>query len=425
MQCNDRCPSVVYRKPSTNSFLNLPLKIARRYLFAKKSTNAINIITGVSVLGISIGTAALVTVLSVFNGFEDLILGLFSRFNPDVKITVVEGKTFIPDPEQLAQIRALPGVLEVAQSLQEVAFFEYRESQDFGIMKGVDSLYHKVTGIDSTIFEGGYLLERGGRNFAVLGGGMRNKLQVDVEDPFELLNIYMAKGKKVSSLEQQFKKRFVYPAGSFKIQQDFDNQYILVDIDFARELIGAYDEVSALEVRLNPNIDETKTIGEIEKIMGPDFQAKDRYQQEESFLKLMNIEKWMSFILFSLTLVLVAFNMIGSLWMIVLEKKSDIAILKSMGATERTIRNVFLNEGLLLCGLGLALGLLLAFGLYGVQKVFGIVSIPDGFVVDAYPISMRFFDLLAVMAVVLLIGFIASFPAALRAKRIPALLREE
>ena len=413
-------PSAINHQP-----LNLPLKIARRYLFAKKSTNAINLITGISVLGISIGTAALILVLSVFNGFEDLILGLFSRFNPDVKITVAEGKTFVPNPEQLAQLRALPSVKTVSETLEEVAFFSYRESQDFGILKGVDNLYKEVTGLDSSIFEGGYGLKQGDRYLAILGGGMRNKLQVDIDDPFETLNVYMAKRKKVSALEEQFKRRFAYPVGTFRIQQDFDSQYIIVSIDFARELLGAYDEVSALEIRLAPETDVDDAIRDMQEIMGEDFLVKDRYAQDASFLKLMNIEKWLSFAILSLTLVLVAFNMIGSLWMIVLEKKQDISILKSMGATDRTIRNVFLNEGLLLCGLGLLTGFILSISLYLVQKAFGIVPIPDGFVVDAYPISMRFFDLIAVMIVVLIIGFIASFPAALRAMKVPVLVRDE
>ncbi|MFQ5448763.1 MAG: ABC transporter permease, partial [Saprospiraceae bacterium] len=201
--------------------MNLPLKIARRYLFAKKSTNAINIITGISVLGISIGTAALVLVLSVFNGFEDLIMQLFSRFNPDVKITAVVGKTFSPDSAQLAGLAALPGVEYVSETLQEVAFFEYSESQDFGILKGVDGNYHKITGIDSSIFEGGYKLQDEERYYAVLGGGMHNKLSVNIDDPFEPIAIFMAKKGKTGALEQQFKKRFAYPAGTFKIQQDF------------------------------------------------------------------------------------------------------------------------------------------------------------------------------------------------------------
>ncbi len=394
-------------------------------MLAKKSTNAINIITGISVLGITIGTAALVLVLSVFNGFEDLILGLFSRFNPDVKITATVGKTFIPDSLKLDEIKALAGVDVISQTLEEVAFFEYRESQDFGTLKGVDSLYKQVTGIDSTIFEGIFRLKEEDRNMAVLGGGMRNKLQVDVDDPFELLNIYMAKRGNSINPEQDFRKRFVYPAGSFKIQQDFDNQYILVSLDFARELLSAYDEVSAIEIKLKPGADPEKTIQSLKQILGPDFQVKDRYQQDESFLKLMNIEKWMSFAILSLTLVMVAFNIIGSLWMIVLEKKGDIAILKSMGATDRTVQNIFLSEGLLLCTLGLGIGFVVALTLYFVQKAYGIVPIPEGFVVNAYPISMRFVDMLAVVAIVLVIGFLASVPAALRAKRVPALLREE
>lgn len=400
-------------------------RLLKKFVFGEEPVNAINIITGISVSGIAIGTAALVLVLSVFNGFEDLILGLFSKFNPDVKVTAAAGKTFSPDPEKLAQIRALPAVEVVSETLEEVAFFEYRDSRDFGILKGVDSLYHRVTGIDSTIFEGEYRLKDGERQLAVLGGGMRNKLQVNVEDPFELLAVYTAKREGSVSDLQQFKKRIAYPAGSFKIQQDFDNQYLLVSLDFAREMLESRDEVSALEIKLTPGSDPENAMTGIEKIMGSGFLVKNRYQQDEAFLKLMNLEKWMSFAILSLTLVLVAFNMIGSLWMIVLEKKSDIAILKSMGATDNAVRNIFLNQGLLLCSIGLLIGFVLAFGLYIVQKTYGIVSIPEGFVVNAYPISMRLPDLLAVTAIVLLIGLVASVPAALRAKRVPALMREE
>ncbi|MFQ5448135.1 MAG: ABC transporter permease, partial [Saprospiraceae bacterium] len=198
-----------------------------------------------------------------------------------------------------------------------------------------------------------------------------------------------------------------------------------VALDFARELLGTRGDVSALEIKLRPGTDADATIDAIRQTMGKGFLVKDRYQQDESFLKLMNIEKWMSFAILSLTLVLVAFNMIGSLWMIVLEKKSDIAILKSMGAEGNTVRNIFLGEGFLLSLLGLGFGFMLAFLLYFLQTTFGIVPIPDGFVINAYPISMRFIDLLFVMAAVLSIGMLASVPAALRAKRIPALMREE
>lgn len=405
--------------------MKLPIKIALRYLFAKKSTNVINIITGISVLGIGIGAAALILVLSVFNGFEDLIIGLFSKFNPDIKVTVATGKTFVIEEAKLNEIKALPGVKYVSESLEEIAFFEYRESQDFGTLKGVDDLYSKVAGIDSTIFEGAYLLKDGNKEYAVLGGGMRTKLSVNIDDPFEMLKIYMARRETTGALQQQFKMQYVAPGGSFKIQQDFDNQYVLVSLEFAREILNAPDEASALEISLNERTNEREVINGIKTILGPDFLVKNRYQQDEAFLKLMNIEKWMSFAILSLTLVLVAFNMIGSLWMIVLEKKRDIAILKSMGASDNLIRNIFLGEGFLLCLLGLLLGFTISVILYIVQKTYGIVPIPEGFVVDAYPISLRVPDMFAVIFVVFVIGLIASLPAALRAKKISALVREE
>lgn len=404
--------------------MNLPLKIARRYLFAKKSTNAINVITSISVFGISIGAAALVLVLSVFNGFEELITGLFSDFNPDIKVSLIKGKSFKPDSVKVAQIQNLEGVIAVSQTIEEVAFFEYHNNQDFGKLKGVDQFYTEVNGLDSTIIEGSFALKDGNRNLLIVGGGMRNKLGVNVGDHFESMKVYMAKRKKVS-FGQQFKKRFAYPVGTFKIQQDFDQQYIIASLDFVQDLLGHNKEIGALEIKLNTAVDPTNTAAQIKEIVGEDFSVKNRYEQDEAFLKIMNLEKWMSFAILSLTLVLIAFNMIGSLWMIVLEKKKDIAILKSMGTTDNAVRNIFLYEGAILSFLGLLTGFIVAIGLYAIQKTYGVIGIPDGFVVNAYPVSIRFFDFFAVMIVVLSIGLIASIPPALRAKRIPALIREE
>ena len=324
--------------------MNLSLKIARRYLFAKKSTNAINIISGISVFGISVGTAALILVLSVFNGFEDLITGMFSNFNPDVKVTPLLGKTFQIEEEKLVQIKDLEGVAFVSKTLEETAVFEYKGSQDFGTLKGVDEFYNQVTSIDSTIREGDYQLKDGKRNLAVLGVGLRNKLSVNVGDYLSTLTVYMAKRKKVSPTQNPFKKRLVYPVGTFVIQQDFDNEYLLTSLEFAQSLLGVKNEVSTLEIKLVEHSDAELTLTAIRNIVGEDFVVKDRYQQDEAFLKLMNIEKWMSYAILSLTLILVAFNMIGALWMIVLDKKNDIAILKSMGANRELVRNIFLGE---------------------------------------------------------------------------------
>ncbi|HMN89345.1 MAG TPA: ABC transporter permease [Saprospiraceae bacterium] len=405
--------------------MNLAFRIARRYVFAKKTTNAINIITGISVFGIAVGAGALVLVLSVFNGFEDLITSMYSNFNPDVKVLPAQGKTFDVDSAFLKKVYAVSGVALVSQTLEETAFFEYKNSQDFGTLKGVDALYQSVTGIDSTVREGLFKLREGQQEMAVLGLGMRNKLQVNVDDLFSTMVVYMPKVREVGMFEQQFRRLSVYPAGTFVIQQEFNNKYVLTSIEFARRLLEADDAVSALEIKLRANANVDRTIQDIRQAFGADFVVQNRYEQEEAFLKLMKIEKWLSFAIVSLMLLLVAFNMVGALWMIVLEKQKDIAILKSMGTLDNTVRNIFLQAGGLLTALGIGIGFMLALTLYGAQKAFGLVSIPGNFIVDSYPISMRLPDFLVVAATVLLIGLLASVPPALRAQRVSALIREE
>jgi len=406
--------------------LSLPLYIAKRYLFSKKSTNAINIISYISVFGLSIGTAALILVLSVFNGFEDLLSGLFSNFNPDIKIEVLQGKSFEADVEKINEILDIENVLAISQSLEEVAIFKYNGAQNFGSIKGVDDQFRIVNSLDTTLREGVFLLEKDSVNYAILGAGMRNKLSVNIKDEFSPLTVYSAKKKKrKSSLisGSSLSKKSLYPAGTFSIHQDVNNQYILSSLRFAQELLG-HKKISALEIKVVEESKLATTVSAIEKIMGPEYAVKNRFKQDEAFLKIMNIEKWMSFAIVSLTLLLVAFNLIGALWMIVLEKKKDIAILKSMGANNTSIRNIFLWEGTLLCVVGMLTGFALAIIIYTVQKTAGIVPIPEGFIVNAYPISMRITDFIAVGITVLLIGLLASIPPALRAQRIPEMIRE-
>lgn len=403
----------------------LAWRIARRYLFSRKSTNAIHIITGIAVFGVSMGAAALLLVLSVFNGFEDLITGMYNSFNPDLKVVPVQGKSFEADQAVLKRLKDLRGVERVSLSLEEVAFFEYKNSQDFGTLKGVDSNYTKVSRVDSMVREGVYALESEGRYYAVLGLGMRNKLNVNVDDVFAPLSVYMPKRQETAMLEQQFRKRLIYPAGTFVIQQEFDNKYVITDLELARELLGYEDEVSALEIKLAQGISLAVVQKAVGEIMGPDFEVKNRYQQEETFMRLMQVEKWLSFAIVSLMMLMVSFNLIGALWMIVLEKQPDIAILKSMGATDNLVRDIFLRQGLLLCFIGIGLGILLAAGIYAAQKTYGLVSIPGNLVIDSYPISMRLVDLPVVAATVAGIGLLASLPPAIRAMRVPALIREE
>jgi lipoprotein-releasing system permease protein len=406
--------------------LNFPLLIARRYLFAKRSTNAINIITGISVFGIAIGTAALLLVLSVFNGFEDLLSGLFGHFNPQIKITAAKGKTFEADSLVLAKIRALPGVLYASETLEEIAFFEYEGSQDFGVLKGVDDVFARVNNIDSTVREGEYRLQIEDRNLAVLGAGVRNKLSVNVENVLAAMTIYMPTDEPGGVLDKPFKTRSIYPVGTFAIQQDFDGQYVLTNLDFMRELLDASPgTVSALEIKCQSKSQVAEVKEQIRGLLGEGFTIKDEYEQNEAFFKVMQLEKWMGFAITSLMLVLMAFNTIGALWMIVLDKQKDISILKNMGATDRTVHRIFLLEGLLLTLLGMTIGLALAVGLYFAQKTWGLITIPQGFLVETYPIEMRLTDFVPVILTVVIIGLLAALPPAQRAVRVSGFFREE
>ncbi len=406
--------------------MNIPLLFSRRYLFARRSTNAINIITGISVVGVAIGTAALVLVLSVFNGFEDLLAGLFGHFNPEVKVTPAKGKTFAPDSLVLSNIRALPGVLVVSETLEEIAFFEYDNSQDFGVLKGVDSLFARVNNIDSTLREGVYLLQNGDLNCAVVGAGVRNKLTINVNNPLTNMMVYMPTTEAGGALSNPFKTRMIYPVGTFAIQQDFDNQYILTNLNFVRELLDASPgTVSSLEIKCRSKSDVPKVKDQIRRLLGSDFVVRDEYEQNEAFFKVMQLEKWMGFAITSLMLVLMAFNTVGALWMIVLDKQKDISILKGMGATDSMVRQIFLLEGLLLTLLGMSIGFLIAVVLYTAQKQYGLIGIPQGFLVESYPIEMRWADFVPVTATVIGIGLLASLLPARRAVQVPAFLREE
>ena len=225
-------------------------------------------------------------VLAVFNGFEKLITGMMSNFNPDVKITITKGKTFVSDSLKINQLRQLQGVEFVSETLEETAMFAYDKTQAFGILKGVDDYFHQINHIDTTVREGKYLLSDDKADYAVLGGGMRNQLGVYESSFATPLTIYMPKREETGVLQAPFTKRFLYPKGAFVIQTEFDNQYVLTNLAFMRDLLDAPDEVSSLEIKLKPNFDAKQTIGDIRQILGAEFTIKDRYQQDEAFMKI-------------------------------------------------------------------------------------------------------------------------------------------
>ncbi len=343
---------------------------------------------------------------------------MYVKFNPDIKITPVSGKFFNADASLVYKISKIPGVEAISGTLEEIAFFTYKDKQDFGMVKGVDTLFSAVSNIDSCIKEGVYLPNRSLSFNALIGLGIRNKLGIDLEDPFASLTVYMPKNKENTPFENPFRSRNLQPVGTFMIQQEYDNQYIITTLNVARELMGNANLLSAWEIKVSRNYPVKKVVSEIQSIVKDRFYVKDYYAQEEGFIKLMRLEKWLSFAIVGFMLLLVAFNLIGALWMIVLDKKRDVSILKSIGSTDVDIRNLFLYEGLFLTGIGLISGVFLALLIFFLQKTFHIVAIPGSFVVDSYPISLRWEDFITVAITVLFIGLLASFPAALRAMRI-------
>ena len=403
--------------------LGLSLDIARRYLYGKKSTNSINIITGISIFGISIGTAALILILSVFNGFEGLLSGLFNSFNPDLKVIPKEGKYLESNFENLQDVLQLTDVLYASQTIEEVALFEYKGSKEIGRIKGVDEQYLKVTNLDSLIVNGHFLLNENNINYAIIGTGMRGKLGVNLADKLSTVTLYMPQRKKKIIGAKEFITREVYPSGIFSVKSDTDYQYIITNLKLVQSILDRNNLISALEIKIseNANIEELKS--QIQKIYGNDVIIRNRYEQDESYLKVINMEKWFTFLIVGLTILLIAFNLIGALWMIVLDKKKDIAVLKVMGYRHFDINQLFLSLGILITAIGIALGFIIALGVYFLQKEFGLVGIPQGFLIDSYPVKLKLSDFLIVTLSVLIIGVLVSIIPALKASSVDVNLK--
>jgi len=399
--------------------------IARRYLLGKKSFQAINIITGISTVGIAIGAGALLLILSVFNGFEDLLKSLYNSIYTDIKIYPVEGKVFTPDSATLAQIKAWPEVKAMSLTLEETALLDYAGSQDICTLKGVDDQFNKVTDIDSVMLEGKFILRQGELSFAVMGAGIAQRLNVNPENPFESLSVYLPNRNQKGPLDKAFNVQYAYPVGRFSIKQDYDYQYVFVSLPFIQNLLEEPGAVSGIEIKLNPNVRGDLVKEKIKGLFSFPVNVKNKDEQNAAFFKLMNIEKWISFAVVSLTLIIVSFNLISALWMIVLDKKKDISILQAMGSSPADVYNVFMRSGWMICLVGLVIGILLAVGFYGLQKQFGIVPIPEGFVVDSYPIQLRWIDILTVGLTVFVIGTLAAWMPARKASKIAAYIREE
>ena len=413
--------------------MNLPLRFALRYTFSKKSTNAINIISSISVVGIALGSAALIVILSVFNGLGNLLEGVMGSFKPDVKVQAIEGKVFQIDSTQLTKIRHLEGVTAVSCILEELAMFQHGENSNLGRIKGVDDQFLLVTALDTTITknadgtpQGAFITKDTDGRYAVVGMELAHSTQLDISfNSLKPLYIYMPKRKAKHITKTKFKKRELFIKGIYALHQmEYDN-FVFCDLAFVQDLLSyKKGEVAALELKLNPKVSEETTIEAIQEIMGGNFTVKNRYQQDETFFKITNMEKWIGFAIFTFALVLVAFNMIGALWMLVLDKRNDIVTLRAMGGTNGLIRTIFLMEGFLLALIGVLLGSVLAIALCVLQQEFGLVKLGQGnSFIKAYPVQMMPRDFVLVVSTVLIIGLLAAWLPAARACKINNLTR--
>jgi len=392
--------------------VNLPFYISKRYLVSKKTQNAINIISGISVFGVAVGTMALIVILSVFNGFDELIKSLYSTFDPEIKITLSEGKTFSPSLPAFSEVRNHENVQYFSEVLEENVLLRYGERQYIATMKGVDDEFVNLTGIDTMIVEGEFKLKDKNMPYAVIGQGVAYYLGVGLTF-LNPINIYSIKrtGNISMNPEQAINRKFIFPSGIFSIEQEHNTRYIIVPIFFARDLLGYQDEVTAIELKLQPGVNAELLQNEIIQILGDEFLVQNRNEQNALFYRIMKSEKWAIFFILTFILIIASFNIIGSLTMLILDKKEDIRTLRNLGASDILIRRIFLMEGWMISIVGAISGLLIGSLIAWLQARFGLIKLSGSgsFIIDAYPVVYKFLDVLKVFFTVLFIGFLAAW----------------
>ncbi|MDI3322342.1 FtsX-like permease family protein [Pinibacter soli] len=401
---------------------------AWRYFRSKKSTNAINIIAWISVLAIMVGTASFIVVLSVYNGFEDLVKSLYASFYTDLKVVPVKGKTIIFTPEELAKIKTVPGVNAYSLNVEEKALMRNGDWQSLVYLKGVDSDYTKVTSVKQHVRHGSYETGTADKPVAVLGIGIENALALEAEKALLPLTVYLPKkGINIDASDpmQSLVADNVSTSGSFAIQEDFDNKYVITNIGFMQRMLNLQpDEYSSAEISLNAGADPDKVKHNLKTALGNKIDVITRYEQNKTFFSAMQLEKWIIYGVLSLILTVAAFTMIGALTMLVLEKQKDIQILKALGTTDVKVQGIFLSEGLLLACVGGVGGVLLAVIICWAQEKFKIIALEGGsFVIDHYPVKLYASDVLLVLFTVIIVALLASWFPSRKASLQPIELR--
>lgn len=395
--------------------MNLPFYIARRYLFAKKKHNAINIISAISVCGVALATMAMVCTLSVFNGFQEMVEQLFTAFDPELKITAREGKVFQPDDPGIRQVQALPCIDVWTETVEDNAMVQYKNRQAMATIKGVEDNFEQLTEIDSLLYgTGQFMLNDPVADYGIMGVELMSELGTGIQfvDP---LQVYAPKRNvriNLANPSAAFNRKYLHSPGVVFIvnQQKYDARYIITSLDFARALFGYNTEVSAIELKLKPGNDIGRIQGQIQDILGDRYLVQNRYEQQSDVFRIMKIEKLISYLFLTFILAIACFNVIGSLSMLILDKHEDVVTLRNLGANDRLIARIFLFEGRLIAAFGAAIGIIGGLLLCFLQQAFGLISLGGGngaFLVEAYPVSVHATDVLLVFVTVIAVGFLS------------------
>jgi len=394
------------------------LKFSWRYFRAKKSTNAINIISWVSVVAIMFGTASLIIILSAFNGFESLVKSLYSSFYPELRIGPVKGKTIQLTQQQLDQIRGIHGVTNFALVAEERALLQNGSLQTIVNIKGVDKQYALVSGLPNNIYRGSFNTGNDQKPGLVMGVGVEQMLGLASDRSIYPVSIYLPR-KNIASADPSSALGLAmgYPQGSFAIQTEFDNKYVITNLDFVKSYTGmGLNEFSGVEIKVDGRVNMDNISSALQSLLGNGYKIENRFEQNSMLYTTIRLEKLAIYGIFSLILIVAAFNMVGALSMLVLEKKKDIQVLKAMGADQGLLQKIFLAEGVLLSFIGMAGGMAIALLLYFLQTRFKLVPLEGAtFLIDYYPVKLVMTDFLLVASTVLLIGTLASWMPARRA----------
>ena len=406
--------------------MNFPFYIARRYLFSKKSHNAINVISTISVCGVALATLALICTLSVFNGFQDLVASFFTAFDPELKVTAVRGKVFDGQDPRVLALKQMPEVEVYSESLEDNAMVQYHGRQAMAVIKGVEDNFDRLTPIDSILFgRGDLMLHDEVADYAIPGIQLLSSLGSGIRflDPLEVYAPKRGAKVNVANPSTAFVSGNLFSSGLvFAVNQEkYDASYILTSLAFARRLFQYDTEVSAVNLRLNPDADIDAVKKEVQERLGADFRVQDRYEQQADTYRIMRVEKLISYLFLTFILVIACFNVIGSLSMLIIDKREDVVTLRNLGASDSQIVRIFLFEGRMISFFGAFVGVALGLFLCWLQQAFGLIRLGNSgsFVVDAYPVSVEAMDVLVVFVTVLLVGFLSVwYPVRYLSKRL-------